>query len=228
MATAEQVLSIAKSFLGTSNGDYFIRKYNANTGVGVPLGSPWCAIFVSCVARMAGVPILEIPDFHGCTAGTRKFKNFGRWKDRAGYTPKPGDVIMFDWNQIAADGLDHTGIVERVENGMVHTIEGNSTSKGICARCSYPLNSGTITGYGTPVYGQKEAEQKEEQDMTKEEVIKIIEEREAEIEKKAVSKWAESAWKKLIKEGVFDGTMPKSPLTREQAALVITRLTGKN
>ena len=37
-------------------------------------------------------------------------------------------IIFFDWDdENGQDGLsDHTGIVEKVENGRVYTIEGNS------------------------------------------------------------------------------------------------------
>lgn len=42
------------------------------------------------------------------------------------------------------------GIVEKVENGRVHTIEGNTTDS--CARRDYDLNSEDILGYGTPAY----------------------------------------------------------------------------
>ena len=42
--------------------------------------------------------------------------------------PAPGMIIFFDWDdENGQDGLsDHTGIVEKVENGRVYTIEGNS------------------------------------------------------------------------------------------------------
>lgn len=42
------------------------------------------------------------------------------------------------------------GIVEKVENGRVYTIEGNTTDS--CARRNYDLNSEDILGYGTPAY----------------------------------------------------------------------------
>lgn len=190
--TAEKVLALARSYLGTVDGDFFIRKYNMNTGAGIPLGSAWCAIFVSYIARMAQVPIREIPDFHGCVAGTRKFKNFGRWQDPVGYSPKPGDVILFDWNPQGNDGQDHTGFVERTENGRVYTIEGNA-GNGLCMRRDYPLTSGAISGYGVPRYAAQKTET-EEADMTKDEVLKIITEYEAEKEKKNVSSWAQEAW----------------------------------
>lgn len=38
------------------------------------------------------------------------------------------------------------------------------------------------------------------------------------------SPWAEEAWNKAVALGVFDGSNPQAPLTREQAALVLDRL----
>lgn len=38
------------------------------------------------------------------------------------------------------------------------------------------------------------------------------------------SEWAKETWEKLTEKGLFDGTAPQNPLTREQAALLIERL----
>ena len=64
----------------------------------------------------------------------------------------------------------------------------------------------------------------EEDDMTKEEVIKIIEEYEAEKAKKAVSSWAKTAWAEAKANGILDGTAPQSGTTREQIAVILSRL----
>lgn len=45
--------------------------------------------------------------------------------------PAPGMIIFFDWDNKGSSGpqdgeSDHTGIVERVEDGIVYTVEGNS------------------------------------------------------------------------------------------------------
>lgn len=42
------------------------------------------------------------------------------------------------------------GIVEKVENGKVYTIEENSNDS--CAKRNYDINSSVIVGYGTPMY----------------------------------------------------------------------------
>lgn len=44
------------------------------------------------------------------------------------------------------------------------------------------------------------------------------------LQKKPVDNWAKEAWDEAVKDNIFDGTGPRSPLTREQAAAVIQRL----
>ena len=61
-------------------------------------------------------------------------------------------------------------------------------------------------------------------DMTKEDVIKIIQEYEAEKAKRATSDWAKGSWGKAKDKGVLDGTAPKTPATREQIATILDRL----
>ena len=112
----------------------------------------WCAIFVSWCANECGyIDAGVIPKFAGCVQGSRWFKERGLWQDRS-YTPNPGDIIFFDWNDPGGfsgpqDGVpDHVGIVERVENGRVYTVEGNSGDK--CCQRSYPVRYYEIYGYG--------------------------------------------------------------------------------
>ena len=78
----------------------------------------------------------------------------GQWQDGS-FEPSAGHIIFFDWE---GDGVtDHVGIVERVENGMVYTVEGNTSdathSNGdVVAQHSYPIGSSVIYGYGIPAY----------------------------------------------------------------------------
>ncbi len=60
-----------------------------------------------------------------------------------------GDIIFFDWE--GDNVADHTGIVEKTDNGTVYTIEGNTTGD-VCKQNSYSLSSQVILGYGTPAY----------------------------------------------------------------------------
>ena len=60
--------------------------------------------------------------------------------------------IFYDWDSPNGesgpqDGLsDHTGIVERVENGIVYTVEGNSGDS--CRQCHRAVGNYEILGYG--------------------------------------------------------------------------------
>ena len=75
------------------------------------------------------------------------FRERGQWQGRD-YEPSPGDIIFFDWEN---DGLaDHVGIVERVEDGLIYTVEGNSGDR--CVENHYYLGSAPVYGFGLPLY----------------------------------------------------------------------------
>lgn len=44
------------------------------------------------------------------------------------------------------------------------------------------------------------------------------------LESKEVSAWAKEDWERAVEAGIFDGSMPQAPLTREQAAAIIARM----
>ncbi|MEG2119615.1 MAG: peptidoglycan recognition family protein [Pseudoflavonifractor sp.] len=48
--------------------------------------------------------------------------------------------------------------------------------------------------------------------------------RRMETEAQPVSPWAKTAWDKAVAAGIFDGTKPRGPVSREQAATVLDRL----
>lgn len=148
----EKLIETARNFLGTTDPKGIITRYNGYTGKNIPTNAFWCAMFVSDVARIAGIPTTEIPNYEGCITGQHLFEGLGRWKKPAGYTPKRGDIIFFDWDKANGNGNDHTGIVETVSNGKLYTIEGNAGNNGICMRREYAIGSSIIVGYGVPVY----------------------------------------------------------------------------
>ena len=69
---------------------------------------------------------------------------------------------------------------------------------------------------------------KEEDDkmLTYEEFKAYMDKYNMEIERKAESSWSqkEGYWEKAKAEGIVDGTMPRSPMTREQAMAVLGRM----
>lgn len=62
-----------------------------------------------------------------------------------------GDIIFFDWADSNDGKADHVGIVEKSVDGIVYTVEGNS-SGDTCRQKEYNINSSVILGYGTPAY----------------------------------------------------------------------------
>lgn len=108
----------------------------------------WCAIFVSWCAEQCGyLDAGIIPKTESVVTSLVWFQQQGRWADGF-YTPSPGDIIFFDWEP---DGsADHVGIVEYVEDGYIHAIEGNSSNS--VNRNSYQIGTDQIVGYGIPDY----------------------------------------------------------------------------
>lgn len=143
-AAAGDIVTAAASQLGNTGGQLYWSWY------GFDSHTDWCACFVSWCADQCGyIDAGTVPKFAGCGLGARWFRARGLWQD-GDCTPSPGHIIFFDWDA-GSDGLvDHVGIVERVENGRVYTIEGNSGDR--CLTCSYPVGDPRILGYGTPEY----------------------------------------------------------------------------
>ncbi len=137
------IVEVAISQLGNPGGEPYWSWY------GFSSRAEWCACFVSWCANECGyIDSGILPKFAACTSqGLPWFQDRGLWQDKT-YTPKPGDIIFFDWD--SSGNADHVGIVERVEGSVVHTVEGNTTD--MVARSSYRLDSDDILGCGTPLY----------------------------------------------------------------------------
>lgn len=141
-----EIVTVALSQLGNVGGQPYWSWYGFGSRV------EWCACFVSWCANECGyIDAGVIPKFAGCGTGVQWFKDRGLWQDR-NYEPRPGDIIFFDWNdENGQDGdSDHVGIVEKVENGTVYTVEGNSGD--MCQENRYTIGYYEILGYGTPAY----------------------------------------------------------------------------
>lgn len=137
-------VSVALSQVGNVGGEPYWSWYGFSGRV------EWCACFVSWCANECGyIDTGVIPQYAGCVNGVQWFKDRGQWMDGSA-EPAPGMIIFFDWDdENGQDGLsDHTGIVEKVENGRVYTIEGNSGDS--VRQNSYPVGHYEVLGYGCP------------------------------------------------------------------------------
>ena len=132
----------------------------------------WCACFVDWVIRNTeynGVQLSSIITKSNCAPktfmdffnsgaapniqfhyNTRAAQYSGRGAD---YTPKPGDIIFYNWKctwnspSDPNDKISHVGIVTGFDGSNVHTIEGNTSD--MVARRSYPVSNCSIIGYGS-------------------------------------------------------------------------------
>ena len=136
------VVEIALTQVGNVGGEPYWSWW------GLSERAEWCAMFVSWCADQAGLlDAGAIPKFENCVWGANWFKDNAGWADGSA-EPSPGDIIFFDWEP---DGYpDHVGIVEKREDGLVYTIEGNVNDD--CAQGRYYVGDTCIFGYGLPAY----------------------------------------------------------------------------
>ena len=158
----DRVLRAAASLVGVRSGSaahhQLVKDYNSvnplPVGYAVKNTDDWCDVFVTTVFQREGLSHL-IGRECGVERHIQIFKRLGIWNEDGASTPKSGDIITFNWDQDYQqnDGFaDHIGIVERVENGLIHTIEGNSGAVGTVKRNVYRIGHGNIRGFATPRY----------------------------------------------------------------------------
>ena len=138
---------------GSANYTKYARDlYNAGYYNGNKNGFAWCDMFVDWIflqlcnkdaTRAQELQCQTGPYGAGCYWSSKYYKAQKRF-----YTndPQPGDQVFFGRN----GEYEHTGIVESIKNGVLHTIEGNTSNQ--VARRTYQLTSPYILGYGRPKY----------------------------------------------------------------------------
>ena len=156
----DRVLAAAAAMVGVKGGSAehhrLVNDYNSvrplPVGYAVKNSDDWCDIFTTVIFQREG-----LSDLIGRECGVERhihiFKRLGIWNEDGNSTPKAGDIITFNWDQNSQqnDGwADHIGIVEKVENGIIHTIEGNSNNE--VKRNTYRIGHGNIRGFATPRY----------------------------------------------------------------------------
>lgn len=127
MTLGEKALEIALTQIGKeevprgSNWGIDVQKYLHSVGIDFP--ASWCMAFIywcfdqACDALGRGNPLFK-------TGGVLK-----EWNLRQSYkvtSPQTGDVFIMNFG----DGLGHTGIVEKVDDSSIYTVEGNSNNDG--------------------------------------------------------------------------------------------------
>lgn len=119
VALAQREVGVAEQPPGSNDAPRIAEYRTATAGASV---GPWCAYFVSWLARQAGVPIGDTGGGFGYVPDVRAWaQRAGHWTDAAAGPPRPGDLIV--WS-------GHIGMVEGVRpDGSIQTIEGNSSDR---------------------------------------------------------------------------------------------------
>lgn len=125
----DYIVQTAARYVGKTGSEMFneFASYGQNW-----YGYNWCSLFASHCYNKAGCfgnnkPMQPKPNTYSylpLVDDIIEFKNYH--KNDGKYTPKPGDLIVFDWGRGGA-GPDHVGIVAvpNYMDGKILTIEGN-------------------------------------------------------------------------------------------------------
>lgn len=161
----ENVLALAESEVGylEKASNYNLDSKTANAGSGnytkygrdmhnvqpsnMDFPAPWCDAWCDWLMwKTFGTSLAKrvlCGDFDDYTVySANHYKRAGRWST----VPERGYQVFFK----NKSGICHTGIVYRVANGRVYTIEGNSGNA--VQKRSYLFGDSTIAGYGMPRY----------------------------------------------------------------------------
>lgn len=160
----KKYVDYAITYLGCKESDGSHKKiidlYNSHKplaqGYKMKYTDAWCACYVSAMAIGCGLEDI-IPLEVSCGRYITLAKNMGIWVESDRYTPKMGDLILYDWDDTgsgdATTGADHIGIVVSVTGKTIKVIEGNNGDK--VAYRTIQVNGRYIRGFVTPKYASK-------------------------------------------------------------------------
>lgn len=113
-------IGVAETPMGSNKGKE-VEMYLKSVGLGG--GYAWCMAFVYwCVNEAAKEQGVKNP--LSKTAGVlTQMRNSNHLTSK---TPKVGSIFIMDYG----NGFGHTGIVEKIDGDIIHTIEGNTNGSG--------------------------------------------------------------------------------------------------
>ena len=225
MATAEKILEIARSQIGTRESPANSDNVKYNTvyyGREVSGKYPWCAVFVWWVFREAGAP--ELYYGGGETAYCPTLMSFHKKQAVTDY--RPGDIVFFNFSGRSSAG--HVGICESWDGTYITTIDGNTGSAS-------EDNGGAVLRrrrHKKFIVGAYRPEYQEDDDMTQDQFNSFMDNYLKAIAKEPASDWAKPFIQTAIDVGAMTdvgGTIerPKSWMTREELSVVVAALARK-
>ena len=174
----QKVVGIFQGWIGLKRSDRshapIIDTYNGNKplprGYKVTYTDAYCATTTSAAAIKAGYTDI-IPVECSCYYLIEKAKSMGIWQENDAYIPKPGDEVLYDWedgaNFATTDNQgapDHVGMVEAVSGSTIKVMEGNM-SGGVVGRRNLQVNGRYIRGFICPNYASKATEKAPEKSI---------------------------------------------------------------
>ena len=159
--TRSKIVAQAQSWVGLNEADGSHKKiidlYNSHKplarGYKLKYTDAWCAGTVSALAIACNATDI-IPTEVSCAKLIELAKAKGIWVEADNYTPKPGDFMLYDWDDNGKGdnkgNPDHIGTVEYVVGDTITVIEGNY--QNAVGRRPMRVNGKCIRGYITPKY----------------------------------------------------------------------------
>ncbi len=214
-AVRQKVVSKALEFLGVREGTVEHKKivdiYNGQRKLPrnyqLQYDDAWCAAFVSVVGVILGITDVILPEV-GCAPMIELYRKAGRWMEADDYVPKPGDLVMYDWDAKSGPctgSPDHVGMVVSVEDKTIHVIEGNYDNAVKCRDIC--IEYVKVRGYCLPDYAR---------------LVQSF----ADVPRGA---WYAAEVAKAAELGIVDGVgnglfEPDRPITRAETAAMVVRL----
>lgn len=181
MSKREEFADKAASWVGTKEGSkghkQIVSDYNkaCDSGRKMDVNSLWCAGFVGAVAQETGNVLKDgigVPVDYSCGTGEHslieKAKKAGIWIEDDAYTPRRGDIVIYDWKDNGkgddVNGHDHTGIVTSVAAKSFVVTEGNKNNAVGTRRVN--VNAKNIRGFISPKFADEVEETPAEQPTT--------------------------------------------------------------
>lgn len=124
MATANDILTIARGEIGYREGRNNDSKYGAAYGMNF---QPWCVMFVWWCFQRAGASKLFYNGNRTALCSTLYNYHKGVGQSVSPSALRAGDIVFFDFSG-RKQATNHVGIVESVTGSTITTIEGNTSS----------------------------------------------------------------------------------------------------
>lgn len=164
--TRASVVNLVNSWVGKNEADgsykSIIDIYNSMEsfprGIRMQYSWAWCACTWSALAIKLGYMDI-MPVEMSCYYLIEKAKDMGIWQENDAYVPKPGDAVLYDWDD---NGIgdnkgtpEHVGTVTEVypEAGTFVVTEGNY--KDSVKKRTMSINGRYIRGFITPKYDEE-------------------------------------------------------------------------